>query len=37
MNPFPPSSARRGRLAKISISMQEGIIKKNSYKRRDYE
>ena len=26
-----------GRLTKISISILEGILKKNSYERRDYE
>ena len=36
-NPFPPSVPIWHRLAKHSILILEGIIKKNSYKRLDYE
>ena len=32
-----PSVLYIGRLAKILISIKEGIIKKKSYERRDYE
>ena len=35
--PFPPSLSIWNRLAKLSILILEGIIKKNSYERRDYE
>ena len=37
VNPFPPSAPIWHRLAKLSILNLEGIIKKNSYKRRDCE
>ena len=37
INPFPPSVPIWHRLAKISILILEGIIKKISYERRDYE
>ena len=36
-NPFPPSVPIWHRLAKLSILILEGIIKKISYERRDYE
>ena len=36
-NPFPPSVPIWDRLAKILILIEEGIIKKISYERRDYE
>ena len=35
--PFPPSVPIWHRLAKLSILILEGIIKKISYERRDYE
>ena len=37
VNPFPPSVPIWHRLAKLSILILEGIIKKISYERRDYE
>ena len=37
INPFPPSLPICHRLAKLSILILEGIIKKISYERRDYE
>ena len=37
INPFPPSVPVWHRLAKLSIFILEGIIKKISYERRDYE
>ena len=37
INPFPASVPIRYCLAKISILIQEGITKKNSYERRNYE
>ena len=37
VNPFRPSVPIWYRLAKSSILMEEGIIKKISYERRDYE
>ena len=37
ISPFPPSVPIWRRLAKLSILILEGIIKKNSYERRDYE
>ena len=37
INPFPPSVPIWHRLAKLSILILEGIIKKFSYERRDYE
>ena len=37
LGPFPPSVPIWHRLAKLSILMLEGIIKKISYERRDYE
>ena len=37
LNPFPPSVPIWHRLAKLSILILEGIIKKNSYERHDYE
>ena len=37
INPFPPSVPIWHRLAKLSILILEGIIKKISYERRDYE
>ena len=37
VNPFPPSVPIWYRLAKLSILILEGIIKKISYERRDYE
>ena len=37
VNPFPPSMPIWHRLAKLSILILEGIIKKISYERRDYE
>ena len=37
LNPFPPSVPIWHRLAKLSILILEGIIKKISYERRDYE
>ena len=37
MNPFVPSVLNRVRLSKISILIQEGILKKISYERRAYE
>ena len=36
-NPFPLSMPIWQRLAKLSIMILEGIIKKISYERRDYE
>ena len=36
-NPFPPSVPVWHRSAKLSILILEGIIKKISYERRDYE
>ena len=36
-NPFPPSAPIWYRLAKLSILILEGIIKKISYERRDSE
>ena len=36
-NPFPPSMPIWHRLAKLSSLILEGIIKKISYERRDYE
>ena len=36
-NPFPPSVPIWQRLAKVSILILEGTIKKISYDRRDYE
>ena len=36
-NPFPPSVPIWHRLVKLSILIEEGIIKKISYERRDYE
>ena len=36
-NPFPPSVPIWHRLAKHSILILEGIIKKISYERHDYE
>ena len=37
INPFPPSVPIWHRLAKLSILILEGIIKKITYERRDYE
>ena len=37
INPFPPSVPIWHRLVKLSILIKEGIIKKISYERRDYE
>ena len=37
INPFPPSVPIWQRLAKLSILILEGTIKKISYERRDYE
>ena len=37
VNPFPPSVPIWQRLAKLSILILEGTIKKISYERRDYE
>ena len=37
INTFPPSVPIWHRLAKLSISFLEGIIKKISYDRRDYD
>ena len=37
INPLVPSAANMGRNAKILILILEGIIKKISYDRRDYE
>ena len=37
LNPFPPSVPIWHRLAKLSILILEGIVKKISYERRDYE
>ena len=37
INPLLPSAAYMRRSAKILILIEEGIIKKISYKRRDYE
>ena len=37
INPFPPSVLIWHRLVKLSILILEGIIKKISYERRDYE
>ena len=37
INPFPPSVPIWHRLAKLPILILEGIIKKISYERRDYE
>ena len=36
-NPSVPSAHKSARIARISILIIEGIIKKNSYERRDYE
>ena len=36
-SPFPPSAPIWHRLAKHSILILEGMIKKNSYERRDYK
>ena len=36
-NPFPPSMSIWHHLAKLSILILEGITKKISYERRDYE
>ena len=36
-NPFPPSVPIWHRLAKLSILILEGTIKKISYERRDYK
>ena len=36
-NPLVPSAHKSVRIAKISILKLEGIIKKISYERRDYE
>ena len=36
-NPLVPSAHKNTRIAKISILKLEGIIKKISYERRDYE
>ena len=37
INPFPPSVPIWQRLAKLSIFILEGTIKKISYEHRDYE
>ena len=37
INPLLPSAANMRRSAKTLILILEGIIKKNSYERRDYE
>ena len=37
INPLVPSAHKSVRIAKISFLKLEGIIKKNSYERRDYE
>ena len=37
LNPFPPSVPIWHRLAKLSILILEGIVKKISYELRDYE
>ena len=37
INPLVPSVLNIGRFAKILFSIKEGIIKKFSYERRDYE
>ena len=37
LNSSPPNVPQREHLVKISILIKEGIIKKNSYERRDYE
>ena len=37
IDPFPPSVPIWQRLAKLSILILEGTIKKISYERRDYE
>ena len=37
VNPFLPSAPIWHRLTKLSIFILEGIIKKISYERRDYE
>ena len=37
INPLVPSVHKSVRIAKISILRLEGIIKRISYKRRDYE
>ena len=37
INPFPQSVPIWQRLAKVSILILEGTIKKLSYERRDYE
>ena len=37
LNPFPPRVPIWQRLAKLSILILEGTIKKISYERRDYE
>ena len=36
-NPLVPSAHKSVRIVKISILKLEGIIKKNSYQRSDYE
>ena len=37
INPLVPSAHKSVRISKISILKLEGIIKKISYERRDYE
>ena len=37
INPLLPIAHKSARIGKISILKLEGIIKKNSYERRDYE
>ena len=37
INPLLPIAQKSARIDKISILKLEGIIKKNSYERRDYE
>ena len=37
VNPLVPSALKSVRIAKITILNLEGIIKKISYERRDYE
>ena len=37
LNPLVPSVLYIGRLAKILISIMEGILEEISYERRDYE
>ena len=37
VNPLVPSAHKSVRISKISIPKLEGIIKKISYERRDYE